>query len=98
VLTVLPEDDDDARVPARATRFLESCAGAISARGVVARTAVRRGSALREISAELEQGGHDLLVIGAPHRARDGRIDTRSGVVQHFLAHPPPCPLLLVRR
>jgi hypothetical protein len=98
VLTVLDEAQDASGVPAHVERFLESCATAVSARGVVTRTAVRRGPARLEIAAELAQGGHDLLVIGAPHRTKDGRVETRAGVVRHLLDHPPRCPLLLVRR
>jgi len=96
VLTVL--DEDTADVPPHVERFLESCATAISVRGVVTRTAVRRGPAMREIEAELATGGHDLLVIGSPHRTKDGRVEVRSGLVRHLLTHPPRCPLLLVRR
>ena len=106
VLTVLPEDDDEEenedqgppKTPFYVERFMSSCAQALSTRGVVAKTRVRRGPVDREILRELEEGQHNLLVIGAPHRTRTGRIEMRSGVVQRFILHPPPCPLLLVRR
>ncbi len=99
VLTVLDEDEyEGPETPAHVERFMASCTQALSARGVVAKTRVRRGQVDREILAEIEEGQHNLLVIGAPHRTRTGRIETRSGLVQRFILHPPPCPLLLVRR
>jgi nucleotide-binding universal stress UspA family protein len=99
VLTVLPENGHPgAKVPAHVERFMASCAKAVAARGVIAKTRVRTGELSEEILREVEEENHDLLIIGAPHRTRTGRIETRSGLVQHFLANPPPCPLLLVRR
>ncbi len=98
VLTVLPEEEPSAAVPPYVQRFMEACVHALSARGVVTTPAVRRGSVHREILAELERGGHELLVIGGPHRKAGRRIETRSGLVPRLLGQPPPCPLLLVRR
>ncbi len=97
VLTVLPREAD-ARVPPHVERFLAASAQALAARGVVARTLVRRGAPQREILAELEHGDHDLIVLGGPHRGPAGGVETKSGLVQRFLEQPPPCPFLLVRR
>ena len=98
VMTVLPEAGGEPVTPPHVERFLDACAQALSGRGVVAKPRIRRGPLEGEILAELEEGQHDLLVIGAPHRTRSGEIETRSGLVQRLLQQPPPCPLLLVRR
>jgi K+-sensing histidine kinase KdpD len=98
VMTVLPHDNGRDEVPVHVERFMQACAHALCSRGVVARTRVRRGDVEQEVLLEMEEGRHDLLVIGAPHQTRSGRIVARSGIVQRFLADPPPCPLLLVRR
>ncbi len=96
-LTVLPDGDPGARAPAHVERFLEDCARSLGERGVVARSRLRRGTALREIRAEIEEGGHDLVVVGAPLPAA-GQPARFGGLVGELLHHPPPCPLLIVQR
>lgn len=97
VLSVLSEEEGP-QTPPHVERFMDSCAQALAARGVVTKTRVRIGAAEQEILKEIVEGRHDLLVIGGPHRTRAGKIETHSGIVQRFLSQPPPCPLLLVRR
>lgn len=100
VLTVLPEDREDegegTETPVHVQRFLASCQAVLGARGVVARTTVRRGPVLREIRAEIEEGGHDLVVLGAPlpdGRKGSGRV---GGLVEQLLRRPPSCPVLVI--
>jgi nucleotide-binding universal stress UspA family protein len=56
---------------------------------------VRRGPPLREIRAELAEGNHDLLVVGAPLPAIGARTSL-GGLVADLLEEPP-CPVLIVR-
>ena len=105
VLTVLPDEPEGAtangHTPAYVDRFLEACTRALSARGVVAHARVRRGPVLREILTELEEGAHDLVVVGAPLRQRPDRPERHPGsasVVERLIHDPPRCPLLVVRR
>jgi len=93
VLTVLPEEHGGQQhVPAHVERFLATSTRALSARGVVAHSRVRHGPVMREILAELSEGGHDLVIVGSPNPGPDF-----SGVVGHLLHEPPPCPLLIVK-
>jgi sulfate transport system ATP-binding protein len=100
VLTVLPEpregDGSAGETPAHVERFLAACRTVLGARGVVARSRVRRGSALREVRAEIEEGAHDLLVVGAPLAAATGTSTRWEGLVEQLLRQPPPCPVLIV--
>jgi hypothetical protein len=98
VLTVLPDSDSEAGPPAHVARFLEACERTLTARGVVGRSVVRRGPALREIRAEIADGEHDLVVVGAPLPADPGRSEPIAGVVGGLIHEPPPCPVLIVRR
>ena len=84
VLTVLPERGDDERC--RSTwRASWSAARPFSrARARRPRRRVRRGPPLREIRAELEEGNHDLLVVGAPFPAIGGR-SSLGGLVADLL-------------
>ena len=73
VLTVLPERGDE-EVPQHVARFLERSAVSLQSAGAAAAsTRVRRGPPLREIRAELAEGSHDLLVVGAPFPAIGSR-------------------------
>jgi sulfate/thiosulfate transport system ATP-binding protein len=95
VLTVVP-DLDGAEPPPHVRRFLDAAVRTVSARGVKATAKVRSGPPRREILAELTEGGHDLLVVGAPlpDAGAPPRLD---GLVARLLAVPLPCPLLVVR-
>ena len=100
VLTVLQEGDVEHGQPGsprHVARFLDACQRTLGARGVVAHSKVRRGPALREIRAEIAEGGHDLLVVGAPLSPDGHRAATFAGLVERLLRQPPPCPILVVR-
>jgi len=91
VLTVLP--DKSGPVPRHVERFMDSCVQMLQARGVVARNRTRQGHLLEEILSEISEGGHDLVIVGAPLEAT--RLD--SGFLGSLLRHPPNCPVLIVR-
>ena len=100
VLTVIGERGgagNGEEPPPHVARFLAACERALAARGVVARSRWRRGALLHEIRAEIEESGHDLLVVGAPLPSERGLTPTSTGIVEELLRHPPPCPLLVVR-
>src|SRR5882724_1408176 len=73
VLKVLTEAEDNAKDRALSERFLAAGARTLGRLGVPAQTRLRRGAVATEILAELQEGGHDLLVLGAPLSGRDGR-------------------------
>jgi sulfate transport system ATP-binding protein len=81
--------------PREVERFLAASARSLGRLGVPASTRVRRGAVVPEIRAEMEQGGHDLLVLGAPLADRRGRVGL-GGVVESLLA-PASHPVLIVR-
>jgi sulfate transport system ATP-binding protein len=96
VLTVLSERDADEPVPEHVRRFLDRSASTLAGAGSSATTRVRHGAPLREILAEIAEGGHDLLVVGAPLPDVTGR-SSQGGLVGDLLSAPPPCPVLIVR-
>jgi sulfate transport system ATP-binding protein len=95
VLTVLERGATE-EVPEHVARFLERSAILLQGAGAAASTLVRRGPALREIRAELAEGKHDLLVLGAPFPSI-GSPTSLGGLVADVLEEPPPCPVLIVR-
>jgi hypothetical protein len=95
VLTVLERGGSD-EVPEHVARFLERSAIFLQGAGAAASTLVRRGTPLREIRAELVEGRHDLLVLGAPLPSIGSRADL-GGLVADVLEEPPACPVLIVR-
>lgn len=97
VMTVLPAGQRGQKTPGHVDRFLSGCVRALAERGVTARALVRRGAVVEEIHAELAEGAHDLLVIGAPLPVT-GQPTRFEGVVARLLQPPPRCPLLIVQR
>lgn len=97
VLTVIDGSLDEPPPP-HVSRFLSDCERALGQRGVVARAKVRSGPVEREIRAEIAEGGHDLVVLGAPIDSGRRRSVSLEGPVERLVRHPPPCPILVVRR
>ncbi len=99
VLKVLPEEEkgDEALVE----RFLAASARTLGRLGVPAATRIRRGPVAGEILAEMEEGRHDLLVLGAPlsdprgRRGRHGRVPL-AGLLRKVLEEANQ-PVLIVR-
>jgi sulfate transport system ATP-binding protein len=93
VLTVLPGPSQEP--PPHVRRFLDAAARALGRRGVEVTTRVRHGTPRREILAEIAEGEHQLLVMGAPVPPR-GQPFSIFGLVERLLADRP-CPVLVVR-
>jgi sulfate/thiosulfate transport system ATP-binding protein len=94
VLTV--RDGREESVPAHVQRFLDDSARALSARGVPTRTAVRRGDPATEILRELSEGGHGLVMTGAPVPVA-GERRPLGRIVSRILRGRPAVPVLVVR-
>jgi sulfate transport system ATP-binding protein len=94
ILTVLPEEGE---VPEHVTRFLEASARAMSARGVPTRTLMRHGHPVSEIIAEVSEGRHDLVVVGAPLPSSGRALTSRADIVGTLLRTRPNAPLLIVQ-
>jgi sulfate transport system ATP-binding protein len=95
ILTVLPPGQAPGARRAQAERFLAASARTLGRFGVPAKTAIRQGMPREEIRAELAEGGHDLLVLGAPLPRPDGRVRL-TGVIGRLLAEADR-PVLIVR-
>jgi sulfate transport system ATP-binding protein len=99
ILTVIPEPPETARgaqAAAQAERFLAGSARTLRRIGVPVTTRIRHGAVREEILAQLAEGGHDLLVLGAPLPGRDGRIEL-GGFVGRLLPAVSHLPVLIVR-
>ncbi|HEX6289095.1 MAG TPA: ATP-binding cassette domain-containing protein [Herpetosiphonaceae bacterium] len=96
LLSVVPNDDSHDQARERAERFLAAGARTLATLGVSARTVIRAGQVRDEIIAEMRDGGHDLLVLGAPLSSRDRR-GAFAGVVAQLLGQATEHPVLIVR-
>jgi sulfate transport system ATP-binding protein len=97
ILTVLPEHGRQ-RQEDGARRFLASCSRTLARQGVAATTRTRFGAPREQILRERTEGGHDLLVVGAPlpgGAAGAGRIDL-GGLMARLLRESE-VPVLIVR-
>jgi sulfate transport system ATP-binding protein len=98
VLKVLPEEEDGEEARALVERFLAAAARTLGRLGVPAETRIRRGAVAAEILAEMKEGGHDLLVLGAPlsdRRGRRGKVPL-AGLLRRVLEEANQ-PVLIVR-
>ncbi len=96
ILTVLPAAAHGSSAELQAERFLAGSARTLRRLGVPVATAIRHGAVRDEILAQIAEGGHDLLVLGAPLPGRDGRIEL-GGFVGRLLPALPNLPVLIVR-
>jgi len=90
---------DPARAPLaqeHAEHFLADGVRTLAALGVAARTLVRAGPVAGAIRRQLDEGGHDLLVLGAPLADRSGRV-TMSPLLRQTLELAGKVPVLIVR-
>jgi len=95
ILTVLPAADAQGQAEAQAERFLARSARTLNRMGVPVTTRIRHGAVRDEILAQLTEGGHDLLVLGAPLPGKDGRIEL-GGFVGKLLPQVAHLPVLIV--
>jgi sulfate transport system ATP-binding protein len=89
VLSVMPQREDDPEVAAT-ERYLAAAARTVTSAGCKASTRLRFGDVEEEIRRELDEGGHELLVVGAP-QALAGSRPRVGGVVARLLeaaSHP----------
>ncbi|HEY2290617.1 MAG TPA: ATP-binding cassette domain-containing protein [Thermoanaerobaculia bacterium] len=96
ILTVLPERTRDPQAEEQAARFLDRSARTLRRLGVPVDTRIRKGGVREEILAQIAEGKHDLLVLGAPLPGRDGRIGL-GGFVGKLLPETSRLPVLIVR-
>ncbi|HSN89236.1 MAG TPA: ATP-binding cassette domain-containing protein [Thermoanaerobaculia bacterium] len=101
IITVIPEavrQSGGASVAeAQAERFLAGSARTLRRIGVPVETRVRYGGVKEEIEAHLAEGGHDLLVLGAPLPGRDGRLELGGLVGRILTTAVADRPVLIVR-
>ncbi len=95
LLTVVPENSGEVERD-RARRFLAAGVRTMSLMRVPAATTIRTGDPVEAITREMEEGGHEMLVLGTPPPGRDGRI-VAGGVVRRLLERAGDRPVLLVR-
>jgi sulfate transport system ATP-binding protein len=95
ILTVLPAAGD-ARALLQAERFLAAGARTLSLMGVVAQSRVRYGMVRQELLAEMQEGKHDFMILGAPLLDRRGRVSL-AGVIGSLLEAVKEHPVLIVR-
>jgi len=69
VLPPIPEGDPEVRA---AERYLAAAARTLTSAGCKAATRIRFGEVEEEIRAELQEGGHEMLVLGAPQFSGGG--------------------------
>jgi nucleotide-binding universal stress UspA family protein len=93
LLTVLPERDEWSAQAGE--RFLAAGARTLSLLGVPTSSEIRAGRPLDTILAETRDGGHDLLVLGAPLPGHDGRISL-DGLVASLIEDIGDIPILIV--
>jgi sulfate transport system ATP-binding protein len=96
ILTVLPAAARGTQAETLAERFLAGSARTLNRLGVPVATRVRHGAVREEILAQVAEGKHDLLVLGAPLPGRDGRIGL-AGFVGKLLPEVAQLPVLIVR-
>jgi sulfate transport system ATP-binding protein len=96
LLSVLPVAGHDPDLMERTNTFLEGGVQSLSILGVPARTIIRSGPAIEEISQEVSQGSYDLLVLGLPLAKPSGKVSL-SGVVEQLLDAVTDRAVLLVR-
>ncbi len=84
LLSVLSAEENETPARGRTERFLAGGVRTLQLLGVPARAAIRSGPVRDEITREVTAGGYDLLVLGAPLAARDGKISL-TGVVSQVL-------------
>jgi len=96
ILTVIPEASRGTQAEPQAERFLAGSARTLRRLGVPVTTRIRHGAVREEVLSQIAEGGHDLLVLGAPLPGRDRRIDL-GGFVGRLLPAVAHLPVLIVR-
>lgn len=85
LLTVIPDAQADLVLRRRVEHFLEGGVQTLSVLGVEAEALIRAGEVYEQITAEMNRGGYDLLVLGAP-LSSSGKDLVLSGLVRQLLS------------
>lgn len=80
----------------RVERFLQGGIRTLDVLKVPAQTVIRAGNVRDEINGQMKDGGHDLLILGAPLNRRRGEISLH-GLVGQILEDNTAHPVLIVR-
>ncbi|CAN5707250.1 hypothetical protein BH10CHL1_BH10CHL1_48790 [soil metagenome] len=96
LLSVLPATENTAESHEWLRRFLAGGVQTLDLLGVPAQATIRVGQARTEILQELENGGYDLLALGAPLPDRTGKI-VLNGLVSELLGIVNTRPILIIR-
>ena len=96
LLSILPTNPRDPAARARTEQFLADGARTLSTLNVQVETAVRAGPVLEAIVSHMAEGGHDLLMLGAPLGGENERLPL-GRVVGQVLASEIQQPILIVR-
>ena len=96
ILTVIPPADQVSQDEALAERFLAGSSRTLNRWGIPVETRIRRGAVREQIRSQLAEGGHDLLVLGAPLPGKGRRIEL-GAVVGRLLPETAQLPVLIVR-
>ena len=96
ILTVMPETARGTQSETLAERFLAGSARTLNRIGVPVATRVRYGGVREEVVAQIAEGGHDLLVLGAPLPG-PRRADRARRLRRRLLPEVAQLPVLIVR-
>jgi sulfate transport system ATP-binding protein len=96
LMSVIPRPGPNNVLYDHAERFLIGGIRTLDLLRVPAQTLVRTGNARDEITRQMKEGEHDLLVLGAPLPHGDGRISL-EGVVGQIVKEMTTHPVLVVR-
>ena len=96
LLSVIPATGNNSELYDRVQRFLQGGVRTLDVLKVPAETVIRTGNAREEINEQMEEGGHDLLILGAPLNRRRGEISLQ-GLVGQILEDNTAHPVLIVR-
>jgi sulfate transport system ATP-binding protein len=95
IMTVLPEGHIDLE-RRQAERFLAAGLRTLSLLGVTSKSLIRQGEVRHEVQAQLRDGEHDFLILGAPLPGWRGRI-ALHGIIRDLIDDAASRPLLIVR-
>jgi nucleotide-binding universal stress UspA family protein len=96
LLSILPADPNRPRLRARTEQFLADGARTLASLGIPVETKIRNGPVVEQILEQIETGGHDLLLVGAP-LASDNPRAPLAGVISQVLSSAIEVPILIVR-
>jgi sulfate/thiosulfate transport system ATP-binding protein len=96
LLSVLSPTGDSGEPLDRVQRFLQGGVRTLDVLKVPAQTIIRTGDVRAEIKGQMREGGHDLLILGAPLNRRRGEISLH-GLVGQILEDNTAHPVLIVR-